>query len=203
MEKYFLKSKKLTNQDLKRIISLLKAGGIIIYPTETAYAIGGDACNIEVIKKIYSIKKRSAKLPLPVIVGSMLQAKKFVTFDSVSLKLAKKYWPGALTLILKKKNNIPSLLTAGKRNLALRVSGNLIAQSIALGLGGPLISTSANSSKEKECYSISMVRKQISNLNGLVSVIIDAGKLPSVVPSTIAQIKSNKIVTLRKGNITF
>ena len=203
MEQISVINNRLSKKTVQKIVSLLKDGGIIVYPTETAYAIGGDARNKEAIKKIYRIKKRSEKLPLPVIVGSLEQAKKFAFFDSVSLKLAKKYWPGALTLILKKKKVIPSILTAGKQNIAIRVSGNSIARIIAKELGGPIISTSANDSTKKECYSIKAINKQISNLEKKVELIVNVGKLPTVKPSTIIKATSNKIVLLRRGSVTF
>ncbi|MBU0612798.1 threonylcarbamoyl-AMP synthase [Patescibacteria group bacterium] len=203
MEQIFVSNKKLSKQTVQKIVTLLEAGGVIIYPTETAYAIGGDARNKKTIKKIYQIKKRTANFPLPVIVGNIEQAKKFALFDPVSSMLAKKYWPGALTLVLKKKKGIPALLTAGKQTIAMRVSGNSIAREIAKGLGGPIISTSANDSMEKECYSVKAIQKQISNLEKKVALVVNIGKLPKVKPSTIVKASSKKIVLLRRGSITF
>lgn len=203
MGKIIVSNNRLSKNAVQKIVSLLKAGEIIIYPTETAYAVGGDARNKDAIKKIYQIKKRYAKLPLPVIVGSLEQAKKFAYFNPISLKLAKKYWPGALTLVLKKKKRFPAALTAGKQTIAMRVSGNSIARMIAKELGGPIISTSANDSMKKECYSIGAIRKQIPSLNKKVKMIVDVGRLPQVKPSTIVKATSNKIVFLRRGSVTF
>ncbi|MFA6524801.1 MAG: L-threonylcarbamoyladenylate synthase [Patescibacteria group bacterium] len=201
MEIISVKNNQLSKQTVNKIITHLKSGGVIVYPTETAYAVGGDALNREVIKKIYAIKKRSVKLPLPVIIGDLKQAKQFVTFDFASLKLAKKFWPGALTLVLEKKKNIPSMLTAGKSGLAVRVSGNKVARTIAKELGRPIISTSANRSKEKECYSVSAIKKQIRGIDKKIALVLDAGKLPKVKTSTIVKVTSGKIIILRKGSV--
>jgi L-threonylcarbamoyladenylate synthase len=203
MENISVSNNRLSKKAVKKIVTLLKTGGVIIYPTETAYAIGGDARNKDVIKKIYKIKKRSTKLPLPVIVGDLEQAKKYAIFNPISLTLAKKYWPGALTLILKRKKEIPAALTVGKKTIALRVSGNPIARAIAKGLGGPIISTSANDSMKKECYSVRAIQKQIPSLNKKIEITVDAGKLPQVKPSTIVKATSNKIMLLRRGSLTF
>jgi L-threonylcarbamoyladenylate synthase len=191
----------LSEQAVKKVVTSLQNGAIIIYPTETAYAIGGDALNKKVIKKIYAIKQRSAKLPLPVIVSDLEQAKKYAYFDSKSLSLAKKFWPGALTLILKKKKTVPSMLAAGRSNIAMRVSGSSISRRIAKELGRPIISTSANSSKQIECYSISAIKKQIHEIDNYVELILDAGRLPEVRPSTIIKMRGSKVIVLREGGI--
>ncbi|MFA6272394.1 MAG: L-threonylcarbamoyladenylate synthase [Patescibacteria group bacterium] len=201
METVSVQNNRLSKQTLNKIVAHLKSGSVIVYPTETAYAVGGDALNKEVIKKIYAIKRRSVKLPLPVIVGDLKQARKFVMFNSPSLLLAKKFWPGALTLVLKKKKNIPAMLTARKPSLAVRVSGNKIARTIADELGRPIISTSANQSKGKECYSVSAIKKQIHGFDQKIDLVVDAGKLPEVKPSTIVKVASSKIIILRKGSV--
>ncbi|PIY97052.1 MAG: threonylcarbamoyl-AMP synthase [Candidatus Kerfeldbacteria bacterium CG_4_10_14_0_8_um_filter_42_10] len=196
-----VKNNKLSQPDLKKAILILKKGGIIIYPTETAYAIGGDALNKKVIKKIFSLKSRSQKKPLPVIAGSFKQAKKIAVFDQSSTVLAKKYWPGPLTLILKRKKIAPAILTAGKEKIAVRVAGLKIAREISIRLNRPLVSTSANVSGKKECYTVKAILKQSSRLTEKVDIILDAGKLPKVKPSTIAEVKNGKIKVLREGPI--
>ena len=196
-----IKNKHIRQSDLKKIIFCLKKGGIIIYPTETAYALGGDALNREVVKKIFSLKSRSKKNPLPVIVGSLNQAKKIAVFDQCSRFLAKKHWPGPLTLVLPKKKNIPPLLTANKRKIAIRISGFLWAREIAEKLRRPLISTSANVSGQEECYTVGAILKQFSRVSKEVNLALDAGRLPKVKPSTVVEVKNGKLKVLREGPV--
>ena len=95
-----MKIVKSNKQGIKKAISILKQGGVIVYPTETAYGLGADFLNAKAVNKIYQIKGRNYAKPLSVIVSSIRMAREYVKFDQESLQLAKKYWPGALTLVL-------------------------------------------------------------------------------------------------------
>lgn len=203
MKKIKVSRSKIKPAVLKEVVSLLKQGRIIIYPTETAYGIGGDALNQAVIRRVFALKRRSDKKPLPVIVGSFLQAQKIAVFEFESKKMAKKYWPGPLTLVLKKKKKIPSSLTAGKNKIAVRVPGSQLARTIASQLNRPLISTSANVAGKGECYTVAEILKQSNQIEKGVDLILDAGKLSKVKPSTVIEIKKGEMKILRKGPITF
>lgn len=201
MERIKIARTRTNSRIIQRTVALLKKGGIIIYPTETAYAIGGDALNKKAIRKIFFLKNRSSRNPLPVIAGTFKQAQDLVVFNRYSQKLAKKYWPGPLTLVLRKKKKILPLLTAGKNKIAIRVPGLKISREIARRLKRPVISTSANVSGKKECYTIGAVLKQSPRIKNEVDLILDAGRLPRVKPSAIVEVRGNELKILREGPI--
>ena len=172
---------------VKQAVAVLKRGGVIVYPTETAYGLGADFFNPRAIKKIYQIKGRQYKKPLSVIVSDFKMAGQLVKFDKSSLRLAKKYWPGPLTLIVK--------------NTGLRISSNKLATGIVKKLQHPISATSANLTGRGEFYSAPEVIKQFNKKKHQPDLIIDAGRLPKNKVSTVAQVVGDKIKILRKGQI--
>lgn len=184
---------------VKEIFDVLNRGGVIIFPTETVYGLGGDSLNKKVIKKIYKIKGRKFKKPLPLISASINQVKKFFFLDSKNLELAKKYWPGPLTLVLKKKDNLPKELASDSGKVAVRVSESPLARQLAKIMARPIIATSANLAGKKECYTIDDVLKQIGEKK--IDLALDGGKLLRRKPSTVVEIVDGEIKILRKGGV--
>jgi len=181
----------------KEAVLCLRSGGTIVYPTETAYGLGGNFLNKKVRAKIFQLKHRPKNKALPVIAGNLKQAQKIVKFDALSLALAKKYWPGPLTLVLPAIN--PKI--CGCKNLAVRVPGFLWARNLAKTLGKPLISTSANLSGTKTNYSIGPIIKAFKNQSPQPNLLFDSGRLPKCPPSTIAKITKGKIDIIRQGSV--
>ena len=101
---------KPNKQSIRKAVEFLKEGKVIVYPTETCYALGCDATSEKACKRIFEIKKRSKEKKLPIIVANLKMAKEYACFDKDALKLAKAFWPGPLTLLLKKKENFLVLL---------------------------------------------------------------------------------------------
>jgi len=190
------------NQSVKNAILVLKRGGVIAYPTETAYGLGADFLNPVAVRKVYQIKGRDYKKPLSVIVSSLAMAKRFVKFNRLSLALVKKYWPGPLTLIL---NFQLSILNEFKidnyKTLGLRISSNKLATLIVKKFGRPITATSANISGKGECFLAKEVVNQFKNRKYQPDLIIDAGKLPKKRMSTIVRITNNQIEVLRQGSV--
>ena len=182
---------KPNKQSIKKAVEFLKKGKVIVYPTETCYALGCDATNEKACKRIFEIKKRSKKKKLPIIVANLKMAKEYAYFNKDALKLAKAFWPGPLTLLLKKKRKLSRFVGKG-----IRVSSNSIARELSKKLGKPIVATSANISGRENCYSIKEVLKQ-----GIkADLYLDAGKLKKVKPSTIFDVEKRVIV--RKGPIS-
>ena len=177
---------------VKEAIKILKNGGVVVFPTETAYGLAADATNKKAIKKVFQIKQRPLEKSLPWIAANLAMARKYVKFSHVALRLAKKYWPGPLTIILPAKR--------GNKTLALRVSSNKIAKSLSAGLGKPIISTSANISGEPTCYSAREVKKQFAKKSLQPDLLLDGGRLKKNKSSTIIKIEKNKIVIVRQGS---
>lgn len=172
-----------------RAVAKLRKGGIIIYPTETAYGIGADPTNASAIRKVYRAKRRPKEKMLSVITGSPATIKRYVKLDHPTLKLVRKFMPGPLTLVSEPK--------AGKNSIAWRIPSHWLALELAKRFGKPIISTSANISGQPPLYRFDDVCKAFI---GKVDVIIGGGNLPRRTPSTIFDVRKMKV--LRKGPIS-
>lgn len=189
----------LTSKDLKRAIQIIKYGGVIVAPTETAYGLIADAMNPAAIKKIFLIKGRVKSKPLPLIAASLGMVRRFFFLNKRELALAKKYWPGPLTILLRPKKKFPIKL----KRVAVRVSSSPVAKIICLALSHPITATSANISGKKELYSDKSVTMEFSGRRYKPDFIFPGGRIPKRKPSTIVEASGNKIIILRQGEITF
>ncbi|MFH1837897.1 MAG: L-threonylcarbamoyladenylate synthase [Candidatus Kuenenbacteria bacterium] len=194
----------IQNKLIQKAIEILKSGGIIIYPTDTCYGIGVDATNKQAIKKLINLKGRDFKKPISIIVKNFEMAQKIGDFNFQAKKLFKKYLPGPLTLVIKKKKSIyqlPNILTAGKRKIGTRMPDNKIALELVKKFNKPITTTSANISTKPECYSKQEILKQFKKNIKKIDLILDAGKLSKTKPSTIIEVIGNKLKILRQGAI--
>lgn len=184
-------------------VTALKSGKVVACPTDTSYGLAVDATNINAVKKLYLIKGRGFNKPVHVIVPSVAYAKKNVLWNSAASKLAKKFWPGALSLVLplRIKNQKSKILSAGSGFLGIRFPKNNVALGLSLGLKGPITATSANRSGEKDCYSAAEIVAQFKRQKIKPDIIINAGRLPKRKPSTMVKIENGKITILREGPI--
>jgi L-threonylcarbamoyladenylate synthase len=196
-----MKILKVNEENLKIAIDVLQKGGTVVFPTETAYGLAGDPFNKEVIDKIYMIKGRGFDKPLPLIADSFETIQKYFELNSVEKNLSEKFWPGALTIILKYIDERLGGLNKQRNNIAVRVSSDDLARKLANCLDGLIVSTSANVSGEPECYDIDSVIKQFENIECKPDLILDAGKLEKQKPSTIVLVEGEEIKILRQGEI--
>ena len=185
---------------LNQVFNALKQGQVIVYPTETSYGLGGDALNRKVVERIYKIKGRDFQNPLPIIVSSKKQLNEIARINNTAKGLIKKYWPGPLTLVLPVKE-LPQFLLRGKSTIALRISSCPLVKILVKELGHPLVSTSANISGGGDCYSAKEVLKHLSKRKYEPDLILDAGPLPRVKPSSIVEVAEDGIRVLRKGPV--
>lgn len=192
-----IKIKELNKYKLKKISRDLNNGKIIIYPTETCYGIGTNALNKKAVERIYKIKKEPTKSNIIVIVSDLKAAEKYGVVGMKAKKLIKSFMPGPLTLIVKKKKVFPDITN---KDFAFRISGNKLARKIAKMAGVPITATSANIHGEKSIYSSDKI---VNQFNGRVDIILDAGKLKKIKPSTIIDIKNERPKLIRKGPISF
>lgn len=184
---------------IKQAITILQQGGIIVYPTETAYGIGCDSFNEKAIAKIYQIKDRNKSQPLSVIVNDQQMIEKIAVTNKKALTLMEKFYPGPLVIALPKKTVIPDILNPA--GIAFRISSHPIARKIAAKLQKPIVSTSANKTGEPTPYSIIEVLQSLEREQ--LDLIIDAGILPYNKPSTIVdfQMKPEPQI-IREGEIS-
>jgi len=192
----------MQNKKISEAVEHLKKGGVIIYPTETAYGLGCDATNQAAVDLIFKIKQRSLDLILPVIVGSLEMAEEWVVLSDQAKELAKKYWPGALTLVVPIKKPFARGCVAKDNTIAIRVSGNKIARTLSQKLDRPIVSTSANLSGQAEIYSVEELHNSLLEVEKNNVFVLDGGVLSKHQPTTIVKISDNEqMQILRQGEI--
>lgn len=186
---------KANSAGLKRAIAVLRAGGIIVFPTETSYGIAADATNSKAVAKVYVVKRRSRVKSLPIIVSNVAMAEKYLQLNPLAQKFLK-FFPAPLTLVvpLKKNSKLARNLTSNKK-VAFRVPAHDFSRALAAKLQRPVTSTSANCSGKKPLFSP-------HNLALPVDLIVDAGKLKEVKPSTIVDCTSREARLIRRGSFS-
>ena len=185
--------------DIGRLVEVINNGNIAVVPTDTVYGIIGDATNIDVIHKVYEVKKRDYSKPLILMVSSIDMLEKYVLeVNDIEKKLIDRYWPGKLTILFKKNNNIDDLITSGSNLVGIRYPDNKELNELMDKLNKPLISTSCNISSKEVITSIDMLEEDISKH---VSYVYDGGIL-SDTSSTIARVNDGKIEIIRDGELS-
>lgn len=203
-----LKGKNIKEIDLYLEIAVetIIEGKTIAFPTDSVYGIGGDPLNHDLIEKIYEIKFRDRNKGLLLLMADFDEAAKLAEFNEGSKKLANKFWPGQLTLILKRKPSciIPEEVSASRETIGIRIPENEIILTILKklknrGYLGGIIGTSANYSGENPSVSGDEVAKKFLSP---IDLIIDNGKSKSKIPTTIVDCSGQTPKILRSGLIT-
>ena len=184
--------------DLSVALKVLHEGDIVVYPTDTLYALGADAFNEDAVKKVFILKKRPFGNPISVAVSSYDSLQKIAFTDQRVRRLFDCFLPGPLTLVLKKKRVVPDVVTAGSHKVAVRVPDNNVALDL-LNHFGPLTATSANLHGMPVLCTTNNICKQFST--NAVSVYLDDGRLDKK-PSTIVDLTAEEPVILREGIIS-
>lgn len=184
--------------DIDRLVEVINNGDIAVVPTDTVYGIIGDALNIDVIHKVYEVKKRDYSKPLILMVSSINMLERYVdTINELERKLIKKYWPGKLTILFKKNEKISNLITSGSDLVGIRFPDNIELVELIEKIDKPLISTSCNISSKEVITSIDMLEEDISKY---VSYIYDGGILSNT-SSTIVKVNNKDVEILREGEL--
>ncbi|MBI5674443.1 MAG: threonylcarbamoyl-AMP synthase [Nitrospirae bacterium] len=184
---------------LEKSLKILKAGGVIAYPTESFYALGVLAADEAAVKRLCQIKNRPLNKPLPLIVGDIEILRSVV--KSVPLQteiLIGKFWPGPLTIIFESVRGLPALLTGGSDRIAVRIPGESVALHLSRLARLPITATSANPSGSVPARSAQEV---IDYFGESVDLVIDAGETPGGKPSTIIDVTVTPLKILRAGRI--
>lgn len=182
-------------------LDLLK-GRAVVFPTDTLYGLGVNIFDTEAIRKLFAIKKRSDKKPIPVMVCSISMAKAVADIDKKREKVLKSFWPGPFTFILKKKPIVSYLLTAGRNTIALRIPDSEFCKMMVSDFEGPVTATSANISGEEPSLDPREIIERFKKEEIQPDLIVDAGVLPPADPSTIIDITGNmpKILRINSTN---
>lgn len=189
------------SEAIKEAVEVLKSGGVIVYPTDTLYGLGANALDPAGVERIFKIKNRAREKPLPIAVRNIKWAKELAFIYQKEEKILKKVWPGAVGVVLPKRNIVPYVLTAGKPNVALRVPNHLFVDKLLGRFGYPLTSTSANISGEEPSVKISKIIEIFKDFYHKPDLIIDAGDLKPSEPSTILDLTGDKPKILRIGPV--
>lgn len=187
------------HSDIARAATLLSAGELVAFPTETVYGLGADACNDMAVAKIFDAKSRPRFNPLIAHVADLEKAQEIARFDEIALRLARAFWPGPLTMVLPllPEAKISPLVTAGLETVAIRSPAHPIAQDLLRAFGGPLAAPSANPSGR---ISPTRAAHVVEGLGGKIAGIIDGGTCDIGVESTILDC-ANAPTLLRPGGV--
>ena len=182
--------------DVERICNVLESGGLVITPTDTVYGVMRDALNDDVIKKVFEVKKRPYSKPLILLMDSIEMVCKYVSdISDIEEYVMNNFWPGLVTIILKKNDKVSNLITGGQNTVAIRIPDNHDLLEVIRRLGRPVISSSANITGSEVITNISMIEDELRNK---IDYIEDGGEIVSL-SSTIIEFIDNELVVLRDG----
>ncbi len=189
--------RKTTAEHLKQVID---QGGLIVFPTETVYGIGANAFDPAAAEKIYRVKGRPKDNPLIVHIDHLHQLKRLTkTISDEAKRLIQAFWPGPLTLVFQKTNEVPKTITGNLDTVAVRFPANAIAQHVIGVVKTPLCAPSANISGKPSSTLFEHVKK---DLEGKVDIIIDGGKSTIGLESTVLDLTTSPPTILRPGSVT-
>ncbi|MDR1720987.1 MAG: threonylcarbamoyl-AMP synthase [Endomicrobium sp.] len=178
----------------KKTAEVIKNGGIAIVPTETVYGFAVDAFNIKAQKALYEIKDRDVRKPLIMMAYEIETVKVFVDISEKALRVARKFWPGQLTLIFP-TTEIGQILSGGRKDLGVRIPNNRFMLKLLKEINVPVFTTSVNVSNEKSAKNI----KEALKFDGLVDIIVDGGQCKLSFESTVIDMVKFPYIVVRKG----
>ncbi len=187
------------NAEIDRAVECLRDGGVVAVPTDTQYALSVDAFNESAVERIFRMKGRPSGMALPVLISSA-EALDDVAIDvpDVAARLARRYWPGALTLVVRRAPSVPSAVTAGMDTVAVRVPDHPAPREVSRRLGRPITGTSANATGQAPLNSpADLMREFGDSLDFVIEGNIQAGR-----PSTILDVTGKTPEVVREGAIS-
>ena len=182
------------------VVRLLQSGGVIAFPTDTAYGLGADPFNNAAIDRIFQIKGRPETKPILLVVSNVKMAESVAEPSPVFHDLVQKIWPGPLTVILQAAKSVPLKVTAGTGTVGVRWPNATFATKLVKRLGRPITATSANRSGLPSTITAEEVRAQLGES---VDALIDGGALPTREGSTLLDLTGEQPVLLREGPVSF
>ena len=187
-----------SERGMARCAHIIKTGGVVVFPTDTVYGIGCDPYNDDAVRRVFSIKGRDEKKSLPVLVGSLDDVERIVMLGQKGRALAKKFWPGAVTIIAPLRDSkISAAVTAGKNSLAVRIPANRCVQGV-LKSCKYMVGTSANLSGERP---FSDVQSVLRSLSGFDAILVENRSLGGKA-STVIDLSVSKPKIIREGAVS-
>ncbi len=188
------------DRDYDEIVSLLRDGGIIAFPTDTAYGLGADPLNPAAVDRIYSIKGRPDAKPILLLVDSLAMSESIIVATDIFYRVVEKFWPGPITIITEAAASLPASVTAATRTVGVRWPVAPFATTLISRFGKPITATSANRSGMPTAITSSEVHDQLGES---VDAVVDGGLLPSRSGSTVLDLTADPPLVLREGPVTF
>jgi L-threonylcarbamoyladenylate synthase len=190
----------ISRKSIKRARRLLRDGEIVAFPTDTVYGVGVNAFDRSAVRKLYKAKKRPAEKAVPVFITQIDDLDQVARdVPDKAWKLLKKFWPGALTVVLLCSPNLPDEVTAGQDTIAVRLPAHPVCLELVKKVGSPLAVTSANISGQAAPTSAEDV---LAQLEGRIALILDGGQTPTPHPSSIVDLSVYPPRLLREGDLS-
>lgn len=187
--------KRVTVREAARV---LQSGGIAVIPTDTAYALAADARNLHAIQAVHRAKRRTSKKPIALISSSLRQVEHYFSLTAAERRLARRFWPGPLTLILRPRlRRLATRALASGTGVGVRVPKHRTARRLAAAIGAPITATSANRAGAPACYTGLAALRSL----GMALPVVGGQRLPRRPVSTIIRVRRNRIVIVRPGPI--
>jgi len=184
---------------MKRAVQVLKAGGLVAFPTDTVYGVGALAFLPQAVEKIFRVKGRALSKAIPLLLDSADSLPQVARDIAPEVRLlTKKFWPGALTMVLHRRPVVPDVVTGGGPTVALRVPDHPLTRRLIRAVGGPLATTSANLTGHPDPQTAQEVADY---LEGHIDLILDGGRCPGGIPSTVIDLTRTPPVIVRAGAI--
>ena len=185
---------------IEKGVAILRQGGIVAFPTDTVYGLGAGAGFPQAVERIYAVKERARNMALPLLLADASQMAGLVeSVPPLARALMRRFWPGALTLVLLKSGAVADIITAGGATVAVRIPAHPVPVALARGLGMPIVGTSANLSGHPSPLTAEEVYAQ---LDDKVDLIIDGGRCPGGKESTVVDVSGEIPVIRREGAVS-
>jgi L-threonylcarbamoyladenylate synthase len=188
----------LSNGGLEKILSFLRAGGVIAFPTDTAYGLGADPFQEEAVQRIFEVKGRPETKPILLLVNSIAMAESIASLSERAVEVAERFWPGPLTMVVPARSTVPGIVTAGTGTIGIRWPDAAFARRLIDAFERPITATSANRTGMPSAVTVAEIREQFQDS---IDLIVDGGTLPTRGGSTLLDLTEIPARLLREGPI--
>lgn len=187
-------------REVERIGAIVRGGGVVAYPTETFYGLGALARDEVALGRLAHAKGRPEGKPLPLVAADEAMVEEVARLEGLARRLAERFWPGPLTLVLPARPGLPAAITGGTGTVGIRVPGSEVARALCRAAGGPIVSTSANPSGGPPPAEAARIDPALAaRLDGT----LDAGPAPGGLPSTVVSVEGERLALVREGAVPF
>jgi L-threonylcarbamoyladenylate synthase len=175
---------------------------IILYPTDTIYGLAVDATDADAVSRLFELKGRNENKPISIVVSDLEMMRNYAVVTPLAEKLAAKFLPGKLTLVLDAKDTLPKEITAGTGTVGIRIPNHPVAMRLVAELGKPISATSANVADLPTLKTPQEILGQFGERVGMITDVIDEGELPESLPSSVVDARGNAPKVIREGAVS-